>query len=92
MTNSTTVDQGHAMPGDNEIARIITGFGASESVIDATLLAFLEVFTSDDFAESHIEYRKAVAFDFRLLIDTLFQIHKVEMRRYDFMVPNQVKS
>lgn len=81
MTNSTTVDKGNAMP-NCKIASTIVDFGASNSVIDATLMAYTELFVSDGFAESSIDYRRAIAFDFKLLIDTLFEIKEVERIEY----------
>lgn len=82
MTNSTTVDHGCAMPNNNSIANIITDFGMSEAVTDTTIVAYMELFVSDDFSEFDIETKRAYTFEFRLLLDVLFEISRVERLQY----------
>lgn len=78
MSNSTKVVNTTPMPTKEEIANIITDFKVSDMVIDAAEMAFMELFVSETFCDSSREYREDITFNYKLLMDVLRKIAKVE--------------
>lgn len=76
------VDNGSAVPTPADVVNIITDFGLSASVIDSVEAAFLEFFNSDTFVESSREYRSGILLDYKLAMDTLRGIQRVEQMQY----------